>query len=67
MEVIHDWELLFTTDDRGHPMTGLLIAFDQDGQRSWASHDDFGPFDRIDDVTRWLLRAVHAHLGRLPR
>lgn len=67
MPEIFEWSVMFCTDSRGHPTTALLMGIDENGQRFHVADEDFGPFDRVDDLTRFMLRGVHAHLGRQPR
>lgn len=67
MPETYGWQLMLCTDSRGHPTTALLMGVQENGQLFHVADDDFGPFDRMDDLTRFLLKAVHCHLGRQPR
>jgi len=47
--------------DRGdHPVRAFITEEDEGFQAHWVSDIEFGPFDTLHDVYRWLARTLEA-------
>lgn len=54
-----EWTLHLTTSGSGHgPEFAWLCHEDEDGQVEWVADAEFGPFDRMSDVLRFLVRSM---------
>lgn len=62
METAHEWSLHMTVDKHLHPEFAWLSRDDEHLGARWVADCEFGPFDTLLDVYRWLQKALRTEL-----
>ncbi len=58
MQPFTEYDLHLETTRTGDPLRAYLLGVDTAGNRSWLADTEFGPFDTLHDVSRFLLRGI---------
>lgn len=56
-----EWTLHLTTDQHGAPEFAWLSVEDEECMPLWVADQEFGPFDSLLDVCRWLSGNIRRH------
>jgi hypothetical protein len=56
-----EWTLHLTTDPHCNPEFAWISVENDVQQALWVADQDFGPFDTLTEVHRWLVKAMFAH------
>jgi hypothetical protein len=57
----YEWSLHLTTDRARSPEFAWVTCEHENGQTFWVADQEFGPFDTLRDVYRFLARVVRAY------